>query len=286
MRNKKSNSCEILYILTIYNCSLEQSATFQTLIASCEEAVSNTFIYDNSFQKQQMDYRVATYIHDTNNSGLGKAYNEACKFALEYGYKWLLLLDQDTTFPPNALGYYKKAAKDRISEMIVPRHRVSSGKYMSPTPYRMKTSSLKDTAPTGIVEFKQCAPINSGMLVSVESFQRVGGYDEKVWLDFSDVCFIEKYKKHYKSFYVMPEVTCQQTFSALEQDPVKVYKRFCIYLECARNFPKHSIASKLAMLITTLRPMVSRTIKGLTLKYAKAYFKIYILGKKAIHSKQ
>lgn len=271
---------EILFVLVIYGCTVEQSLSFRTLIASDNDAISNTLVYDNSSQPQEIEYRVAEYIHDTRNGGLGKAYNEACKFAVKKGYKWLLLLDQDTNFPNNALTCYRQAAKERRAEMIVPRHKVDNGKYMSPTPYRWKASDLQDNTPVGLTDFTQCAPINSGMMVSVDSFVKAGGYEEKVWLDFSDVCFIEKYKRHYTSFYVMPEVTCLQEFSGLETDSQKVYNRFCTYLECARNFPKPTIGDKLAMLITTLRPTLSRTIKEHTLKFALAYWNIYVNAKK------
>lgn len=267
---------DILYVLVIYGCAVEQSIAFQTLIAPYAEAISNTFVYDNSSTLQMTKHKVAAYIHDTGNSGISKAYNDACQYAKNHGYKWLLLMDQDTSFPPKSLDFYKTAARSVYAEMVVPRHKVNDGRYMSPTPYRMKTSSLQTDAPTGLVEFSKCAPINSGIMLTVESFIKSGGYEDKVWLDFSDICFIEKYKRHYRTFYVMPEVTCQQDFSGMETDPVKVYKRFCIYLECARNTPKPTIGDKLAMLITTLRPTLSRTVRERTLKYVKAHWNIYI----------
>lgn len=270
----------ILLVLVIYGCTVEQSTTYKTLIATNAEAVRNMFIYDNSPIEQTTSLNVAKYVCDTSNGGLSKAYNEAYKFAISNGYQWLLLLDQDTHFPKNALECYKKAAIDNMAQMIVPRHKVAGDLYMSPTPYRWKSSDLKAQTPTGLVNFSTCSPINSGIMVTVESFMKAGGYDEKVWLDFSDVCFIEKYKRHYTSFYVMPEVTCLQEFSGLDTDPKKVYKRFCIYLECARNYSKTHLADKLAMLITTLRPTLSRTIKECTSKYLNAYWNIYIRDNK------
>ncbi len=271
---------DILYVLVIYGCRVEDSEAFRTLIAPYSGEIRNTFVYDNSRQVQATEYNVAEYIHDTGNGGLGKAYNEAGRFASRNGYKWMLLLDQDTRFPKGALSCYKKAAAVAPAQMVVPRHKVSNGKYLSPTPYFMKSSDLCDQAPAGLVRFKECAPINSGMMLTVESFNKAGGYDERVWLDFSDICFVEKYKKHYAFFYVMPEVTCVQSYSGLDDNSTNIYKRFCIYLECARNYPKHLLADHISLLITTLRPTVSRTIKEHTLKYAKAYFNIYVLAKK------
>lgn len=272
------NKKDILFVLVIYGCKVEDSVSFKTLIGKNNEDVKNLFVYDNSPYRQETLLPVAKYIHDTSNSGLGTAYNIACEYAIQYGYNWLLLLDQDTSFPDGALASYRKAmALD--TNMIVPRHKITNGKFVSPTPYKMKTSYLQNTAPIGFAHFSDVSPINSGILISVESFRKSGGYEKNVWLDFSDICFIEKYKKYYSTYYILPDVICTQAFSAIETDKIKIYKRYCIYLECARNFPRQSLIDNMSLMITTLRPTLSRTIKEKTLLYLKAYWRIYVLRK-------
>jgi len=273
---KKQN--DILFVLVLFKCRIEDSISFKTLIEQDYTAVNNLFVYDNSPYIQKTILPIAEYIHDTSNKGLGTAYNTACKYAQQYGYKWLLLLDQDTSFPHGALKSYFNAMKLNTN-MIVPRHKIGNGKYISPTPYIMMSSDLQETAPTGFSHFSDVSPINSGILVSVESFIRSGGYEEDVWLDFSDICFIEKYKKIYPTYYILPDVICTQSFSAIEIDKEKIYKRYCTYLECAHNFSKKSFRNYVYLTITTLRPTLSRTIKEKTLQYIKTYFKLYILGK-------
>lgn len=269
---------KILFVLVVYNCKIEESLSFKTLVKGGEEA--NLFVYDNSPIIQNTDLHVAEYVHDTCNGGLGKAYNAACRFALENGYEWLLLLDQDTIFPKKALESYRRALEIRPDiNMIVPRLKVADGRYMSPTHYFMKTSKLQREVPVGCVRFTEVYPINSGMLVNVDSFRSVGGYEETVWLDFSDICFIEKYKCKYSEFYILPDVVCTQAFSGLERDKDKVYRRFCIYLECACNFPRKSFIDSVELFLTTLRPTLSRTIKEKTLRYLKAYVLIYLKHK-------
>ncbi len=272
-------SKDILFVLVIYKCRLEDSVSFKTLVEQNGE-IENLFVYDNTPTVQDTSLPVAAYVHDADNGGLSRAYNRGCKFACENGYKWLLLLDQDTVFPKNALDAYRKAmVSSENLNMIVPQHKVSNGKYLSPTRYFLRMSDLQDTVCTGLVSFSQASPINSGILVSAESFCKVGGYEESVWLDFSDICFIEKYKKLYPFCYVLPDVVCFQQFSMLETDKKRVFNRFCIYLECARNFPRHSFADSIILAIATLRPTLSRTIKERTLRYIKAFFEIYFFNK-------
>lgn len=266
---------KILFVLVIYGCRVEDSLSYKTLIQGSEEI--NLFVYDNSPILQCTNLQVAEYVHDTSNGGLGKAYNAACRYAFANGYKWLLLLDQDTIFPKEALLAYRRALALNLGvDMIVPRLQVEDGRYMSPTHYFMKTSKLQREVPVGRVRLTDVSPVNSGMLVTVDSFRRVGGYEDDVWLDFSDICFIEKYKRKYSDFYILPDVVCTQAFSGLECDKEKIYKRFCIYLECARNFPRKSFIDSVELFLTTLRPTLSRTIKERTLRYLKAYVLIYL----------
>ena len=274
----------ILYVITLYGCMLEEAATFKTLFHGDKNYFKDIFVYDNSPMKQNESIKVGKYIHDICNGGLGKAYNAACVYAKENGYQWLMLLDQDTYFPENAIENYNEAIVSQSSvSMITPRHIIENGKFISPTPYHMFTSHVCTDAPTGIVKFSDASPINSGMLVSVESFCHSGGYYENIWLDFSDVAFIEKYKKLYHEYYVMANVICRQTFSGIETDKKKIYQRFCIYLECARNFRKCVHGISLALTVATIRPTLSRTLKTLNLKYIFAYFKYYLGSKENRH---
>lgn len=264
----------VLYILVIYGREAAEAEAMRTLFAGHEERLQHLFIYDNSPSPHTPPQGIAHYVHDPSNGGLGRAYNTACRYAETKGYEWLLLLDQDTTFPPDAIDKYESAmATHPETDMIAPRHMVNGGKYLSPTHYRMKTSHLQNSTPTGTVAFKDACPINSGLLVTVKSFIKAGGYDEPVWLDFSDIRFIEKYRKHYNTFYVMPDLVCQQSYSGLDTDPEKVFQRFCIYLQCAAAYPRDSWTDTLALTVTTLRPTLSHTIRQRTLRYLKAYFK-------------
>ena len=273
----------ILFVVVIYNIPLTESKSYLTLLEQDGVSQADIFVFDNSPYQQKATLTVGKYVSDPSNGGLSKAYNCAAEYAQSHGYKWLLILDQDTTFPANALCAYQKAMAEHPDvEMIVPQHRISTGQYMSPTKYCMKTSHLQDTVPTGMVSFKDAAPINSGMLVSVASFVKAGGYDEQVWLDFSDIRFIEKYQRHYTHFYVMPDVVCTQNFSATDTDPERIFKRFRIYLSCAANYPKDSFADALAMFITTLRPTLSRTLKTRSMCFLQSWWNIYIRRKQTV----
>ena len=66
-------------------------------------------VYDNSLLDYQSHEKLGgniIYIHDRRNSGVSKAYNIASDYAIKNGYNWILLLDQDTFFPPGSIEKY------------------------------------------------------------------------------------------------------------------------------------------------------------------------------------
>lgn len=268
---------QILLVIVLYKCALKDSYSYRSLL-SRYDALS-IFVYDNSPTSQDVDIPNVIYVHDPTNGGLGVAYNKAASYAKEHGFKWLLLLDQDTLFPEDALSRYEEAiiSHDDVS-MIVPKHRIVDGRYISPTKTFMKTSYPCKTVKSGCVSFKEASPINSGILLTVDSFFKVGGYDPEVTLDFSDVRFVEKYKKRYESFYVM-ELECLQDFSVNEKDVNKLLGRYLIFLQCAKNCKKERWHDYIAYLGVTLKRTLRLTLQTKNLVFFKLYFKNYLVKK-------
>ena len=97
----------MLPILVLYECKLAESTTYKSLTASLRDSdldPASIAIYDNSRHPQldagEVDHLFA-YRHDPGNGGIVAAYNWALGLAGSHGYRWLLLLDQDTVLPPS-----------------------------------------------------------------------------------------------------------------------------------------------------------------------------------------
>ena len=82
------------------------------------------------------------------------------------------------------------------------------------------------------------------MLINLEAFRLVGGYNEKVKLDFSDFQFIERFKKRFDSFYVI-NVIAKHAFSDTEINTSKLNKRFISYCDGAKNCEMISIHDRI-----------------------------------------
>ena len=170
---------ETLIILVLYKKYLSDSISFQSLdkIFTKANISLDLFVYDNSpkamVHPDQISYNNLNihYIHDASNSGLSKAYNEGYKAAKKLKKKWLLLLDQDTSFTEELFfTYFNAINKNRSIHLFAP-FLIDKDSIFSPCKYYFKRGfKLKHIEP-GIHSFKQLALLNSCMLLSTESFK-------------------------------------------------------------------------------------------------------------------
>ncbi len=266
---------KILVVCVIYNEKLQETITYKSLLIHCE----NIFIIDNSpipFNPSSYWQKGWTYQNHPENIGLSKAYNEAAKFAYDNGYDWILLCDQDTYFPSNALQYYIDAIKNNPTvNLFCPRVKLDTGEYMSPTPIKNYLTSLSDRSIFGEFSLSKFCVINSGMLINVSAFISVGGYNDLVWLDFSDIQFIERFKNKYKNAYAL-SIECIQSFSNKDTDFEKKLKRFTIFCQSIKNFIPTEKWKKLWILIVVLRRATSLSVQNKTTKPFSIFYKNYL----------
>lgn len=246
----------LLTIIVVYNIKITESKSFNSIfpLISSDDRI---LIYDNSAVKQNIPQEYETYsnidyIWDNTNGGVAKAYNEGIKFAKKHNFKWVILLDQDTLILDNL---YITKIKKSISlnsdiPLFVPMVFNNNG-IMSPR--KCKNFKIGEGIfKIGINKLENVSIINSGMIVNVHSFVEVGGYNEKVYLDFSDYQFIERLSHKYSNFYLF-DSRLQQDFSNDETNKTKLLNRFRLYCDCLRNFETQSINRKLYIYYSGLR---------------------------------
>lgn len=253
------NMNSILVITVLYNQPLEQSNVYKTLLKDCRDV----FIYDNSPVPQvagKLPERWR-YVSDTANPGLSKAYNVAAEFAASNGFEWLLITDQDTQFPENAMREYELAIKKNPGiNMILPKVRVTEQLYLSPVKLRHYMPKLSKSVPTGEIRIKDYAIINSGVLVNVRKFLECGGYNEKVFLDFSDFQFVERFGNLNSKAYVAPLI-CKQDFSDITQTSAQKINRFRLACSSIRNYESASRSGGFFLSLVILKRMLSLSMR-------------------------
>lgn len=126
------------------------------------------------------NYPEVELIENRENLGIAKALNQMFEYAKEYGYNWVLTLDQDSVCPSNLMEEYKKytdvAGVGILSPKIVDRN------------------FEKSTEAEQIYDYvDKC--ITSASLTSVDTWEKVGGFWEYLFIDFVDHDFCAKCKK-------------------------------------------------------------------------------------------
>jgi len=261
-------------ILVLYKSKLSESESYLSLTKSLVSinAKMDIVVYDNSPTPMMTESDSISdnwrfhYVHDKTNAGVSKAYNEGLRVAKKLNRKWLLLLDQDTFFPENAFVEYTKAVQDNPDIYLFAPKVISNNRIISPCRYFLnKGYSLRKIKP-GTHKFHITSLVNSGMLIHVEAFERSGGYNEKIRLDFADHGFIGRYKANYSNFAVI-NLRCFQNFSGKQRLTLdSALARFALYCEGARNKAVNKLDCFVLMVVTILR-----TIK-LSLTYMSPRF--------------
>jgi len=273
-------------IVVLYKQSIEQSVTLQTLNAGLKVAnvTMDVFVYDNSpakgsyakkFRWNQFNIH---YVPDQRNSGLSKAYNSGADAARALSKEWILLLDQDTSFPLNIFNnYFNAVAAHSAVSLFAPILKLSNGRIFSPCINKHKRGYPVEEISSGEYNLKQFSPVNSGILVKLDLFLRVGGYNENVKVDFCDFQFLEKVQKVNPSFYLIQSIALQD-FSSDEVSVEKQMQRFKIYLEDARNCKKYTVADRLGFFYTVTRHAVGLTVKLRKVSFIKVYLLKYLFS--------
>jgi len=283
LTNYQSFLSNILFILVIYKVNLDDSNSFQALINCCEDSAIkiDIFIYDNSplslVSKNQISKYKSNvyYVHDKTNPGVSKAYNQGNKLAKNLNKKWLFLLDQDTQFNQKDLIKYYQSVIDNndiklFAPILVSSH---SNIIYSPCRYLFKKGFCLKNVETGRQKLTQKSVLNSGLLIDTEMFNQIGGYNEKLKLDFSDFDFIDRYRKNNNLFFV---VSCyfKHDLSSTDNNVDNVLNRFRYYCESVKNLLKYDFDILMLLIIVLFRTL-KLSFRHKTYKFLSIFFSIF-----------
>ncbi len=207
---------DTLIVLVLYKIPLAQSSSWISLLTSIDYPFT-IFIYDNSPESQNSPATIhnVIYYHDSDNSGVARAYNAAFKQCQKLGKHWLLLLDQDTTITKYLIPtYVNSLSAFPKQKYFVPIIEDSRG-ILSPFIYQVGISKRVKHLDAGIQSFSTMRAANNGTLIHSSAFSLVNGYDLELPIDFSDIYFQEKLIPSISTFVVVPE-RIHQEFSGTE----------------------------------------------------------------------
>lgn len=244
-------------IIVTYYSELTDCKTYQSLLSHWEGR--RFLIYDNSPTRINGKYKssLIDYFGDGINRGVSSAYNYGCKLAEEKGFKYILLLDEDTILEEN---FFKKLScaienNDDI-DVFAPSIYYQEGKPFSPSICSLLKIKGVDLTANHSYPLTKYMPVNSGTCIRISVFKKANGYKEAIKMDFADFDFFQRLSS-ISSHFMLIESKAYQNFSNEETDINKLKRRYTLYLEGAlatshrHKFLLHIIRHTLALTIRT-----------------------------------
>ncbi len=268
---------DFLIVLVLYRIDLKNSPSFRSLsICNKEQQLVDLMIYDNSpvansenTISERNGFRIK-YIKDPANPGVSKAYNTGITFAKERNKKWILFLDQDTTLDETLLDkFIAEINTNRDISIFATTLFGSNNNLISPSRYFFKRGFALSKPPIGKCKLNKTRPINSSVLISTEVFEKVGSYNPKIRLDFSDHEFFDRVTEHYEYMHVVASNSAHSLSSSDDTNLEGIKIRFGIFCEGAHIAAKKSWLSGLQYFIVCAMRALKLDIQFKTLFFNK-----------------
>jgi len=119
-------------------------------------------------------------ILNSANEGLARAINQGAQWAASRDYRWMLMLDQDTTVAPDMVETLVEVAR-RVPD--VQRLAVVGSNFQDKVTGRLDTHAARPDDSAGM---ETVTAITSGSLVSLSAFEVIGGLRDDFFIDCVD----------------------------------------------------------------------------------------------------
>lgn len=239
---------QILFGIVTYKEKYWETETFLSLIKSYKfydtfqetklyiTIVDNTDLTDwhiNDAAPNFDDTDIKINYNHFQNPGLSYAYNFIGKYALENGFEWMVLLDQDTALPENFFKVYIDAAARKDFPLKVPLVYSEAG-LMSPAKFiNFRSRQLSNVKEAMALE--NISAINSGLMIKTDFFDKVR-YNPSLKLDFCDHDFLLRAAQKIKYLETLKEVSLFQHFSAETHNEKQALRRFGVFKKDIKAF--------------------------------------------------
>jgi len=228
---------EKLYILTIvYNRRIEDIRSLDvflrfkerhpdTEILIADNSVDSAVTVDNANTKLPV-----RYISCGGNAGLSKAYNLALSTVNDESFR-VMLSDDDTLFSDEYMeNMYDAASEDENHDRLICGLVDTDRGWMSPRTIRTTNAAfpfmLKKPDP-GVYSDRN--PVNSGLCIPGFLIRKIGGYDERLFLDYVDYLFMDKIRNAGYGEVLLVPGRIHQEFSGFSDSIENTLKRWDIF---------------------------------------------------------
>jgi len=175
----------IIITLVTYNCD---PALCENL-AALDDTGTDILIIDNNSEivgrkliEESADPRKTKVIWNADNMGIAYALNQGVHYAIDRGYQWILTLDQDSLVTPGMI----EAMVNVYESLGTEEQEKTAGLFAIPVERDLAKPDDFRSDPTDRTYEKVFVGITSGNLLRTDIFEKVGFFDEKLFIDYVD----------------------------------------------------------------------------------------------------
>ncbi len=176
----------IFAIIVTYNPNNSLIRLYNSIKEQVDEIVivDNSSCNNDSVEILKILEKDVFIIHNKQNLGVASALNWGLKIAMDKNYQWVLTLDQDSEFLPNTykllLDFYEKL-KDKAKTMIIAPKAIERVNLDKNVLFYSKEVVWNDAI----------LNLTSGSLIKAEAFDKVGLFDDKLFIEQvdNDFCY-------------------------------------------------------------------------------------------------
>jgi rhamnosyltransferase len=168
--------------------------------------------------------------------------------------QWILILDQDTEFPEDAVFHYLSGIELYPGKYLFCPKLLSKENIVSPCKIKFyRGVALRIMPKSGVFMLSFLKPINSGLLINLQAFNIIGGFNEHIKLDFSDFEFIDRFRIRYAEAVLLP-IICKHSLSSFSIMPLNsAISRFGYYRSGIRLLKKDFTSAIIIEILLMLR---------------------------------
>jgi rhamnosyltransferase len=180
---------KVLAVIVTYN---PESELLKRDIEALVDQVDAIAVFDNASANSDAvsllcsEYDTIDLYNNSENLGLPINYNRAFRIAKDKGCEWMLIMDQDTVVPDDLVASYIEYAQ--LPDVAI----------MTPVIWDINICSkeqLKESIPDQ--EFSRVRDcISSASFNNVEILDKLGGFDEKLFIDQVDFDYCKNVERH------------------------------------------------------------------------------------------
>ena len=264
--------CRLVICIILYNEVVTKIQSLETFRQAMSLFGAKILIMDNStneeirkinsFESEKIKF---TYFSNDGNIGLSRAYNNAINYASNFEDYWMMLADDDTYFSMDYLNnVYRTISNDSDIDIFTGIVKVS-GNVFSPK----NKLSFSGTAQLFIEKpgvYSNIFPVNTGLVIHKCVFDKIGKYDENLFLDMIDFNFANQLTSEGINLIKVIEGEISQSFSGYERGNYKgqmvrysIFKKDFSYF-CKRN--NISVVKKRMVLARRYINIIKRSLIG------------------------